>query len=44
MPQYCHTLSERGDESLTDSERNKVPNGADRSYNFSKNVDFSKNL
>ena len=44
MPQYCHNLSERGDESLTDFKRDKVPKGADRSYNFPKNPEFSKNL
>ena len=42
MPQYCHTLSERGDDSLTDFKRNKVPNSPDRSYNLSKILDFNK--
>ena len=44
MPQYCYSLSERGDKSLTDSKRNRVPNGANRSYNFFNDLDFSKKV
>ena len=42
MPQYFYSLSERGDKSLMDSKRNRVPNGADRSFDFIKNLDLDQ--